>query len=415
MALTPHSPVSASPAVALPRLLVVTLATATAFGPMAIDMYLPAFPRIAEALNVPIDRVQMTIPAFLIGLAVGQLLWGSLSDRIGRRPPLLIGSLAFSVAAVLGALSASIEVLLFARVLMGVAGSAGVVVTRAVVRDLFSARDAARMFATMMLVMGLAPVLAPSFGGWVLIFFQWPVIFWLLAGFGLFAAALVARNLPETLAPAARVTGSMRETLRHYLHILRHRRFLSYSLAGACASGVMFSYIAGSPYVFMDLYGLSSQRYSLLFGLTAVVFFASAQLNRLLLRRWQVSELMPPLCALSAGFGLLLLTVTLLGTGGVTAFYLCQSLCIVSLGLLFPNSAAAAMHEFPHRAGSASAVLGMLQYAVGASAGVLVSLLHDGTALPMAMGLAFFSVAGFAVLALQGRYLKTAGEAASIP
>lgn len=407
MASSPRSPGSAPPAVTSSRRLVVTLATATAFGPMAIDMYLPAFPRIADGLNVPIDQVQMTIPAFLLGLAVGQLLWGTLSDRIGRRVPLLIGSLAFSVAAVVGALSRSIEVLLIARILMGLAGSAGVVVTRAVVRDLFSAREAAKMFATMMLVMGLAPVLAPSLGGWVLTIFPWPIIFWLLAGFGLFAAALVAWDLPETLPASARLSGNLSQTLRRYGPILRHRRFLSYTLAGGCASGVMFSYIAGSPYVYMELYDLSSQRYSLLFGLTAIVFFAGAQLNRLLLRRWQVQELLPPLCGLSACFGLLLLAITAAGVGGLPALYLCQSLCIISLGLLFPNSAAAAMHEFPQQAGSASAVLGMLQYTIGAAAGALVSLAHDGTALPMALGLAFFSVAGFAVLAVQYRYLKT--------
>jgi len=383
--------------------LAVTLGALIAVGPLAIDMYLPAFPRITADLGLPEGRVELTLSVFLLGMALGQLVAGPLSDRIGRRAPMVGGALIYTAASVACVMATTFPALLAARFVMGLGGAAGMVVVRAVVRDLFTEREAARMFSLMMLVMAAAPVLAPSLGSALLEAFNWHVIFWVMAGFGLFCAVLVVVDLPETLPPARRVHGHVGDVARRYADIGRNPRFLAYVSVLGLISGLMFAYISGSAFVFMEHFGLSAATFSVMFSANAVGLFALAQLNRALLRRWSTRRVLAVACCINALIALLLFAVAITGVGGLGLFYALTFCCVSSLGLVFPNATAAAMDPFPHHAGSASALLGMIQFTLGAAAGATVSALHDGTALPMTGIIAACSLAaaGCSIVAMR--------------
>jgi len=379
---TDADPTALTPA---PARLVVLLGALTAFSPLAIDMYLPAFPEIQRDLAAPPGSLQLTLSLFLAGLATGQFVVGPLSDRTGRRPPLLAGCAAFAVASALCTLAPSVGWLMAARFLMGFAGAAGLVISRAVVRDLFDEDNSAGMFSMMMVVSGVAPVVAPTLGGAIIARFHWHAIFAVLATFGVACAAAVALSLHETLPPAARSRGRASDAARAYLRVLRHRQFLGYAAISAFGYGVLFAYISGSPFVFIDLHGLSPQRYSLLFATNAIGLFAGGRLNHWLVgRRRPVRDVLGAACLINVAAGLLLIVLASTGFGGLPAFFAVLFCAVASLGLILPNSTAAAMAPFARDAGTASALLGVAQYAVGAISGALVGLLHDGTARPMA-------------------------------
>lgn len=380
----------------LPRArLVLLLGALTAFAPAAIDMYLPAFPAIARELGVEIGEVEFTVPAFLLGMAAAQAFYGPLSDRVGRRGPLIAGALIFALAAVGCAMAHSIGALLGWRVMMALGGGAGLVVARAVVRDWFEVRDAAHLFAQLMLVMGAAPILAPLIGGQMLMLTGWRGIFGLLTGFGLLVAALVVFALPESLPPGRRAHGGLGAVLAGYGRMLTHRVFAGYTIAAACASGVLFSYITGASAVFTGYYGVSPQKFGFVFGLNSLAIIGASQLNRKLLRKYSLRTL------LNAAYGLLAVTVVALavagatGWGGLPALMALLFVTLGAVGSIFPNVAALAMEPYAKTAGSASAVLGASQYVVGCTAGALVGWRHDGTAGPMTLTIAGCAIAGW--------------------
>jgi DHA1 family bicyclomycin/chloramphenicol resistance-like MFS transporter len=378
---TDADPTALTPA---PPRLVVLLGALTAFSPLAIDMYLPAFPEIQRDLAAPPGALQLTLSLFLAGLATGQFVVGPISDRTGRRPPLLAGCAAFAAASVLCPLAPSVGWLMAARFLMGFAGAAGLVISRAVVRDLFDEARSAGVYSFMMMVTGVAPVVAPLLGAQILAASGWHAVFWALAAVGLLCGLAVAATLAETLPPDRRARDAAGAVLRRSVGILLDGRFLGYALAIGCSAGALFAYIAGSPTVFMGRYGVSPRAFSLLFAGNAVGLFLAAQLNRRLLRRVGPHRILKGPSAAAAGAGLLLLAESLSGLGGFPAFYATLFACVATLGLIFPNATAAAMAPFGREAGAASAVLGLLQYAVGAASGAAVGLFHNGTAVPMA-------------------------------
>ncbi|HSO06894.1 MAG TPA: Bcr/CflA family multidrug efflux MFS transporter [Pelomicrobium sp.] len=383
--------------------LVVLLGALTAFGPLAIDMYLPAFPQMAAALGAPIGAVQLTLPVFLAGMAAGQIVYGPLSDRYGRRAPLIAGCLAFAAASAACALAGSAGALIVSRFLMGLGGAVGLVVARAVVRDLYDESESARVYSLMMLVMGLAPVLAPALGALLLLAFTWESIFWVQALFGIACAIAVAAALPETLAAHHRARAHPGFIARRFAFLLGQRAYLGYALTTACCSGILFAYISGSPFVFIELFGVSPQQFGLYFGANAIGLFSAAQLNHWLLRRYTPRQVLGRAFAVNVAAAALLVGAAVSGAGGFALFYPLLFVCVATLGLLLPNAVAAAMQPFPEMAGSASALLGMLQYALGATTGALVGFLHDGTALPMAGVVAAAACAGALALALLTR------------
>ena len=377
--------------------LTLILGSLTAFGPLSIDMYLPGLPTIAREFRTDTAAVQLTLSLFFIGLAVGQALYGPIADRLGRKRPLLFGCAFYMLASLACALAPSIESLIALRFAQAIGGCAGMVIARSIVRDLFDERSSARMYSFLMLVMGLAPITAPLIGGQLLVAFGWRAIFWLLSGFGLLCVLMVAFGLPESLPPERRVRAGLWQALDVYWRLLLDRRFVGSALTGGFVSAGMFAYISGSPFVFIELYGVAPERYGWIFGANALGLVLASQLNRWLLERVRGETILAVTLAATAAAGLLLALVAVTGFGGLAGLLAPLFVFVASLGLVGPNTAAAAMAPYGRVAGSASALMGVLQFVVGAGAGALVGALHDGTAVPMAGVIAACGVAALTV------------------
>ncbi len=378
--------------------LALILGILSAFGPLSIDMYLPGLPAIARDFGVETAVAQQTLSAFFVGLAVGQLIYGPISDRLGRRRPLLFGCALYALACLGCALSASLNGLILLRFAMALGACAGMVITRSVVRDLFDQRESARMYSMLVLVMGLAPILAPLVGGQLLLYFGWRVIFLALSAFGLLCIVLVYFGLPESLPAERRTRQGLGAVLRGYGALLGDGRYMGYTIAGGLASAAMFAYISGSPFVFIELNGVPPERYGLLFGINAIGLIAASQLNRWLLERYSGGQILVAALGVTAATGLLLAGAAATGLGGFGGMLVLLFFCIASTGLVGPNATAGAMAPYARQAGSASAMLGAIQFGFGAAAGALVGLLFNGTALPMAATIALCGVGAFVAL-----------------
>lgn len=364
--------------------LVVILGALTAFAPLSIDMYLPAFATLARELATDAAMVQLSLAAFFLAFGGGQVLFGPISDRFGRRAP-LFGSLALYVAASIGcALAPDIETLIALRFVQGLGACAGVVIARAVVRDLFEKAEAARVYSALILVMGVAPMLAPVLGGKLLIWADWQAIFWCLAAVGLACVTAVALRMPETHKAEHVRPLHLRAILRTYRDLFCDKRFLGFALIGGFAIGGMFAYIAGSPFVFIEVFGLAPDDYGLVFGLNAFGFVVAAQVNGRLAHKVEPARLLSIGILVQIGAAIVLLAVALTGLGGLWGFVVPLFVAISALGLVMPNTAALAMAPFPATAGSASALMGSLQFSIAAVAAVLIGAIHAQTAVPVA-------------------------------
>jgi MFS transporter, DHA1 family, multidrug resistance protein len=377
--------------------LVLLLGSLSAFGPLSMDMYLPGLPSMARDLSAPAWAAQLTITASMVGLAGGQLVAGPISDALGRRRPLLAGLAAYMAASLLCAMAPTIWLLLLFRVIQGAAGAAGIVIARAIVRDLHTGVAAARTFALLMLVNGLAPILAPLIGGELLHVTDWRGIFVVLAAIGALLLLAAWAMLAETLAPAARHGGGIAATLRIFRGLVGDREYMGYALAMGLAFGAMAAYIGGSPFVLQDIYGVSPQVFSLLFALNAGGIVVASQVGRALVDRLGPRALLNAGVSMSALGGLGVLASVLLDIG-LIALLPSFFVLVASIGLVFPNATALALADHPQTAGSASAGLGLSQFAIGALAAPLAGVGGSHTALPMALVTATLPVAGLACL-----------------
>jgi MFS transporter, DHA1 family, multidrug resistance protein len=383
---------------------VLILGALSAFGPLSIDMYLPGLPALGRSLDAPAWAVQLTLTACLAGLALGQIVAGPLSDRFGRRGPLLAGVAAYAVASLLCALAPSVAVLVPLRFAQGIAGAAGIVIARAIVRDMHSGVAAARFFSLLMLVNGLAPILAPVIGGQVLSVTSWRGVFLVLTAIGALLFLATATGLRETLPPEKRHPGGVTETVRTFGRLLADRAFLGHALACGLAFGAMFAYISGSPFVLQDIYGASPQLFSVMFACNALGLVAASQANRALLRRVEPGAILRGALSVQALAALMLLGVVAAG-GGVWPLVALLFVVVASLGFVFPNATALALADHPRVAGSASGLLGVLQFIVGAATAPLVGVGGTDTALPMALTIAALAVGGvLAGTVLAGRH-----------
>jgi DHA1 family bicyclomycin/chloramphenicol resistance-like MFS transporter len=372
-----------------PTWLPFVLGLLTAIGPLATDMYLPAFDAIEANFGAPPGTAQITLSAWFAGLCVGQMTQGTLSDRFGRRRPLIVGTVLFAAACAGCALAGDITTLSVFRFLSAFGGAAGMVIPRAMVRDLAEGHAAARIMSKLMLVMGAGPILAPSLGGLLLGAGSWRLIFWVCGAYGLFCGLIAWKVLPETLPALARVRLGPGAQVSRYVHILSERGFITHALMGGFAMFGMFSYLAGSPQVFVQQFHLPPQFYGALFGVCAAGFIAASQINPSAVLRfgaYRVAKVSTKVFLL-ATISMFALSLTggpgVSSVGGWVPLAVCAFFSMASQGFSTPNAVVGALQRHAAHAGSASALMGTMQFGLGAVAAALVGAFSDGSARPM--------------------------------
>ncbi len=371
---------------------ILLLAALTALGPLSIDMYLPGLPAIASSLHTDDGTVQLTLASYFIGLALGQILYGPLSDHFGRKPPLLIGLGVFLLASIGCALATSIEALIALRFVQALGGCAGMVISRAVVRDRCEPRMAAQVFSSLVLVMGIAPILAPLLGSWVVSVLSWRAIFALLALAALISLIAMHYLLPESRPAKVGEPFHIGDTLRAYRALLADRHFMGYAMTGGLATAGLFAYITGSPIVMMQVYGLTPTQYSLTFGSIAACYIVASQFNARALKTYSIDQLLQRSTTMLALTTSILLIASLLGQPPFWLVVGCIYLYLIALGFAASNAAAGALAHHGQQAGLASALMGTMQFSIATVAGVLMGVWHDGSSLPLAATLAFCGI-----------------------
>lgn len=359
-----------------PTLWVLVMGVMIAIGPLSIDMYLPALPTMAGEFGVSVAQVSKSVPFYFIGLVFGQLFYGPFSDRVGRVMPMYIGMTIYIIASLICAMTDSEMVLFVARTLQALGACVTAVVTRAAIRDTLTPVQGAKAFSLMVLVMGVAPILAPSLGSLILQFASWHMIFLFLAGYGLLNIVLTKLFLKETLAPQHRNTKPISATFVGYIDLLKDKTFLLPAVAGGLLQGAFFIYLSISSELFMSHYGLSEKQFAIAFGANAFGFIAMTQLNQFLTGRFRLVQLLRFGALIQLTFGICLLSLGVLLGDGATLPWVFGAIfcCIAGLGLTQPNATAIALAFQKHRAGMASAMQGALQFSVGIFGGLLLSL-----------------------------------------
>ncbi len=377
----------------------------SAIGPFAIDMYLPALPDIGSSLGASVGAVQWSLTAFFLALGAGQLFYGPVSDMVGRKPPLYFGLGLFTLASVGCALATSIEMLVALRFLQGMGAAAGMAIPRAVVRDLHTGTDAARLMSLLMLVFSVSPILAPLAGSGVIALSGWRGVFWVVAVAAVAGLALVWASLTETRTAADRVESSLGGALRAYALLLRDWHYLGLVFIGGCAMAGFFVYLAGSPFVLINHYGLTPTQYSMAFGVNAAAFIAASQFTATLGERFGLVRVVKVAATASGAVMASLLAYYLAGgdrLGVLIGMYFVAS---ALMGLVIPTTSVLALEKHGAIAGTASALLGTLQMLTGALAMGVVGLFATGKPLPMVVGMACGALVGVALawITLGGR------------
>ncbi|MEC1681286.1 multidrug effflux MFS transporter [Bacillus mojavensis] len=374
--------------------MVFILGTLASFGPLSLDMYLPALPQVAADLHTTASLAQLSLTFCLLGLALGQIIVGPLSDMKGRRKPLIISMVLYTLSSLLCAFSPSIAFLIIMRFIQGFTGAAGIVIARATARDMYSGKDLTAFFSLLMLVNGAAPILAPITGGFILQFTDWSTVFIVLAGIGCLIFVAVLTALPESLPPEKRTKGGLRETLTTFRHLLADRAFMGFAFSQAFIMTGMFAYISGSPFVLQNIYGVSAQMFSMLFAINGAGIIAATQMTGRLAKNVDERKLfISGLLTSIIGSAALLLSLTF----DLGLFAVCASLFIIvsSVGIVTTTGFTLAMQKQEKGAGSAAALLGLLPFIGGAIAAPLVGVAGEESAWPMAL-----SIFGFDVLAI---------------
>jgi DHA1 family bicyclomycin/chloramphenicol resistance-like MFS transporter len=397
--------------------LAVVLGALTASGPVSVDLYLPSFPELADHFGSSVDTVQLSLSTYMVGLAVGQAVYGRLADTYGRRRPLLMGMALYVAVSIACAYAPSVGALIGLRAIQGFAGCAGMVISRAIVRDLFAGAAAARFFSLLMLVFGIAPVLAPLLGGQILALGSWRAIFVTLAAYGVACLALTLW-LPETLPAERRRAAGMRDALASYGSVLRSRPFVAYAATGACAGGALLAYIAASPAVVIEQFGVSPQLFGFVFGVNSLGLVVASQITGRTVARLGPERILRRSVAVQAAAGVAMLAIAVAG-GGLWAVLVPLFFVVASFGGIMPTSAALAMTPFPESAGAASALLGTGQSVLAAVGGALVSGIRLDAATSMGVVIAGMSLLSLAVLLrfapdLGGRPETTVPTSASV-
>lgn len=385
------------------RRLAVILGALTAVGPLAIDMYLPGLPTIGREFGVDASATQVSVASYFAGVAVGQAFYGPLSDAVGRKPALYFGLVVFILSSLGCAWADSVNALVAFRFLQALGGCAPIVIPRAIVRDHFDQVGSIRMLSMLMLVMGLAPILAPLIGGQLLVNFGWRSVFWVLATYALVWLVLVVFLLAESLPLERRRRQPVGVVLSTYLRLSMDRTYICYVLSGAFIFAGLLTYVSGSPYVFIELFHVSPERYGLYFGVNACGIMAASQTNRWLATRVDARRLVGVVLGVSMTASLVLLFDAYTGVGGFAGILVPLFCYIACHGFVLPNTTALAMAPHGKVAGSASALLGTVQFVLASLTGALVAALADGTPVPLAAVIAGCGVAAFVSHHVGGR------------
>ena len=394
-------------------LYVVILGLMTTIGPFSIDMYLPGFADIARSLGTTPARVALSLSSYFIGISAGQLIYGPLLDRYGRKRPLYAGLVVYIIATFICMKAGDIDTLIALRFIQAVGSCAAQVAAAAMVRDLFGAKESARVFSLLLLVIGLSPMIAPTVGGYIVVSFGWRTVFLILAILCMIITALTVFFLPESYPPDKEFSLKPAKIIRNFISVLRIREFLIYVLVEAFAFAGLFAYVSGSPILFMSIFHVGRRTYGWIFAVLSVAFIGLSQFNAILLKRFSSERIIA--VALTGQVIVSLLFMAGAAAGwyglGLTIFFL--FLFLAFMGFTYPNAAALALAPFDKNAGTASSLLGMLQMGVGALASIAVSAFMNDTSFPMAAIIAASSAIAFVIMLYGSLATRRSGNSRS--
>lgn len=381
-------------------ILILILGLLSAIGPFSIDTYISGFPIIAKDLGVAIGQVSYSLSSFFIGISLGQFIYGPLLDRHGRKKPLIIGLVIYATASLGCAISHSIEMLIALRFLQALGGCVGMVAPRAIVRDIFPVSESAKIFSTLILILGVSPIIAPTIGSYMITSLGWQSVFWLQSSMGVLLLIAVIFFLPESKQPDPTFSLMPKPIVNSFLSVFKTPEFFTYALAASLVSAGVYAYLSGSPFVFMKMYKVTEQQYGWIFGLLAGGLVMSSQLNNLALRRFSSEQIIKIALLIQTSVGVLLCVSSVLGWLNLFNTILLIFLFLCCQGFSFPNASALSMAPFKKEAGTASALMGAFQMGFGATAAGLVGFLSNGTSLPMTGVMASCALLGLAILYL---------------
>lgn len=393
-------------------ILILILGLLSAIGPFSIDTYLSGFPSIATDLNVTVDDVSYSLSSFFIGISVGQLIYGPLLDRFGRKTPLIIGLVIYFVASMGCAMATSIEMLIGLRFLQALGGCVGMVAPRAIVRDSFPVEESAKIFSTLILILGVSPIIAPTVGSYMITAMGWHSVFWLQAVMGLLLFFAVIFRLVESKKPDHSISLKPRHIIPTFFNIFRNPQFFTYAFAGSMVSGGVYAYLSGSPFVFMKIYKVTEQEYGWIFGLLAGGLILSSQLNNLALRKYRSEQIVRVVLTVQTIIGVTLCVASSLDLLNLYSAIVLIFLFLCCQGFSFPNSSALSLVPFSKEAGSASALLGAIQMGIGSLSAALVGVLSNGTSVPMTAVMGGCAVLGLTIFRVGRMVLETNKEVA---
>lgn len=372
--------------------LILILGLMSAIGPLSIDMYLPAFPSIATGLKTSVASVTLSLSSFFIGISIGQLLYGPLLERFGRKKPLYLGLSLYAISSFACATAMSVETLILCRFFQALGGCVGMVASRAMVRDLFDVKDNAKVFSTLILVIAVSPIIAPTLGGFINTYLGWRFIFgMLIVVIGLIIAGIYFL-LPDSKGPDPTFSLKPTAILSNFTTIIKHPQFALYTFSGATASAGLYAFISGSPFVFIEFFKVTQQHYGWVFAFVASGLIGSSQLNSILLKKFKSEQIIKVALYFQTIVAIILVSTVILNISELYSTVLLVFLFLSCQGFIFPNASALSMAPFGHNAGSASALMGFIQMSFGAFMSAMVSVLHNQTALPMTGVMAFCSI-----------------------
>jgi DHA1 family bicyclomycin/chloramphenicol resistance-like MFS transporter len=366
-------------------------------------MYLPGFPDIARDLHTTVAHITLSITSFFIGISVGQMIYGPLLDKFGRKKPLVIGLIVYLFTSVACAFAPTADALIGIRFLQALGSCAGMVASRALVRDIFPVKENAKIFSLLMLVLALSPIIAPTLGGYVSAAFGWQTIFYILAGIAGITLLLTLFKLPEGRKPELTLSLKPKPIINGFLEVSKVPQFYTYAFAGAIASSGLYAYIAGSPFVFMEIYHVSEKQYGWIFAFVAMGLITASQINTLLLRKYSSEQIIKATLFCQCLTGIALVLGTWFHILGLFSTIFLIWVFLSTQGFAFPNSSALSLAPFTKNAGTASALMGAIQLGIGAISTALVSILNNGTAMPMAAVMCACAVGSFLVLIIGRR------------